>query len=158
MEGENTMNKSKRHSKITGDFGEYIVLYLLSKYGFECARIDYVGINLYAKNNKSGKKIGISVKTNTLNSKKSTKGIEIDSIERAKDACNIFEIEPYLAVVFDQEEYITVIMFPIKKINDFCTTSKTKIRLNLNAESLKEYKDNPEIYYLRLKVEENGWI
>jgi hypothetical protein len=41
--------KSSRHSKITGDFGESIVLYLLSRHGFECARVDHTGIDLIAR-------------------------------------------------------------------------------------------------------------
>lgn len=149
------MDKSKRHAKITGDFGEYFVLYLLSKNSFECARIDYVGIDLYAKSNKSGKTIGVSVKTKTLNSKKPSQGITIDSIERAKKACDVFGIEPYLAVVFDQEEHITVIMFPVDKIDEFCTSSKTKIRLDLRPKALNNYKNHPEVYYMRLKIEDN---
>lgn len=42
--------KSSRHSKITGDYGEALVLYLLSKYGFECARVDHISIDLIASN------------------------------------------------------------------------------------------------------------
>ncbi|WP_075039542.1 hypothetical protein [Anoxybacillus sp. MB8] len=149
------MDKSKRHAKITGDFGEYFVLYLLSKNSFECARIDYVGIDLYAKSNKTGKTIGVSVKTKTLNPKKPTQGIEIDSIERAKEACDVFGIEPYLAVVFDQGKYMTVIMFPVDKIDEFCSTSKTKIRLDLKPQALDKYKNHPEVYYMRLRIEDN---
>ena len=37
--------KSTRHSKITGDFAEGLVLYWLSKYGFECARIDHTRVD-----------------------------------------------------------------------------------------------------------------
>jgi len=48
--------KSSRHSKIAGDFGEYLILYWLSKYGFECARVDYTGIDLIARNPKTGMK------------------------------------------------------------------------------------------------------
>lgn len=151
------MNKSKRHSKITGDFGEYFVLYLLSKHGFECARIDYVGIDLYAKENKTGKTLGISVKTKTLSTTKLTQGITIDSINRAKEACDVFAIVSYLAVVFDQEEYITVIMIPVDKIDEFCTTSKTKIRLDLKPQALNNYKNHPDVYYMRLKIEDNGF-
>ncbi len=50
-----------RHSKITGDFGEAIILYELSKKGFECANIDHTGIDILA--NKGKNRIGISVKT-----------------------------------------------------------------------------------------------
>ncbi len=37
------LSKSSRHSKITGDFAEHLVLYWLSKYGFECAKVDHTG-------------------------------------------------------------------------------------------------------------------
>ena len=55
--------KSSRHHKITGNFGEHFVLYWLSKYGFECAHVDHVGIDLIAKNPHTNERMGISVKT-----------------------------------------------------------------------------------------------
>jgi hypothetical protein len=56
------INKSSRHPKITGDFAESIVLYWLSKHGFECARVDHTGIDLIAKNTIRNELMGISVK------------------------------------------------------------------------------------------------
>lgn len=44
------INKSTRHTKITGDFGETVVLCWLSKYGFECAPVDHTGIDIIANN------------------------------------------------------------------------------------------------------------
>jgi hypothetical protein len=57
------LQKSSRHSKIAGDFGEMLVLYYLSRYGFECARIDHTGIDLLARMEAEEKPWGISVKT-----------------------------------------------------------------------------------------------
>jgi Holliday junction resolvase-like predicted endonuclease len=57
------LTKSSRHSKITGDFGEAIVLYLLSRHGFECARVDHTGIDLIARRPNSKEVLGISVKS-----------------------------------------------------------------------------------------------
>jgi len=59
--------KSSRHSKIAGDFGEHLILYWLSKYGFECARVDHTGIDLIARNPKTRELMGISVKSRTRN-------------------------------------------------------------------------------------------
>ncbi len=39
------INKSTRHSKNTGDFAENLVLYILSKHGFECANVDHCVIS-----------------------------------------------------------------------------------------------------------------
>lgn len=55
-----TLEKSSRHSKITGDMGEALVCYLLSKAGWEIGRFDHTGIDLIARRN--GKRLGISVK------------------------------------------------------------------------------------------------
>jgi len=56
------MKKSTRHSKITGDFAEGLVLYWLSKYGYECARVDHTGIDLIANAPDDSERLGISVK------------------------------------------------------------------------------------------------
>jgi hypothetical protein len=56
------ISKSSRHSKITGNFAEHFVLYWLSKYGFECAYVDHVGIDLIANNPHTSERMGISVK------------------------------------------------------------------------------------------------
>lgn len=57
------IKKSSRHAKITGDFAEHLVLYWLSKYGFECARIDHTGIDLIAGNPDEDIPMGVSVKS-----------------------------------------------------------------------------------------------
>ena len=44
------IDKSSRHSKITGDFAERLILYWLSKNGLECTYVDHVGIDLIAVN------------------------------------------------------------------------------------------------------------
>lgn len=62
------IHKSSRHSKITGDFAENIVLYWLSKYGYECARIDHVGVDLIARRPSGKLTMGISVKSRSRES------------------------------------------------------------------------------------------
>ena len=57
------ISKSTRHAKITGDFGEALVLYWLSKYGFECAPVDHTGIDIIARNPHTNEVMGISVKS-----------------------------------------------------------------------------------------------
>lgn len=67
--------KSSRHSKITGDFAEALVLYWLSRDAFECARVDHTGIDLLARNHHTGELMGISVK-----SRSRYRGTETDSV------------------------------------------------------------------------------
>jgi hypothetical protein len=61
------IQKSSRHSKITGDFAESLILYWLSKYGFESAKVDHTGIDLIARNTVTNEVMGISVKSRSRN-------------------------------------------------------------------------------------------
>lgn len=71
--------KSSRHAKIAGDFGESLVLYWLSKSGFECARVDHTGIDLIANDPSSHELMGISVKTRTRVIRTEATSINLDS-------------------------------------------------------------------------------
>jgi Holliday junction resolvase-like predicted endonuclease len=98
------MKKSSRHSKITGDFGEALVLYWLSKRGFECARVDHTGIDLIARRPDSDDVLGISVKCRSRN--EGTEGTSINLLrkddEKVIGACDAFHCAPYFAIVVDQ--------------------------------------------------------
>ena len=93
------------HAKITGGFGEALVLYWLSKYGFECASFDHTGIDIIARNRYTQEVIGVSVKSRSRN-----KGTEDDSISisndnfaKAEAACAAFRCGPYFAIVVDKQ-------------------------------------------------------
>ena len=93
-----TNEKSSRHSKITGNFGEALVLYWLSKHGFECAMVDHVGIDIIAA--KDHEQTGISVKTRSHEERNSDSvRIKQDNFEKAEDICHAFGCKPSLAVV-----------------------------------------------------------
>ena len=57
--------KCTRHSKIAGDYGEHLILYELSRQGYECARVDHTGIDIIARHPSKSQVMGISVKTRT---------------------------------------------------------------------------------------------
>ena len=97
------MRKSSRHSKITGDFGEALVLYWLSKRGFECASVDHTGIDLIARRPDSDERLGISVKSRSRNEGTETTGINLlrKEDDKIRAACEAFGCIPYVAVVAD---------------------------------------------------------
>jgi predicted AAA+ superfamily ATPase len=84
------IKKSSRHSKITGDFVEQLVLYLLSKHGFESSYVDHTGIDILARNPHTNELIGISVKSRSRNKGKEGTYVNIDdrtrTIYKALDA------------------------------------------------------------------------
>ncbi|MCZ7564531.1 MAG: hypothetical protein M5U08_12760 [Burkholderiales bacterium] len=104
------ISKSSRHSKITGDFAERLVLYWLSKYGFECAYVDHVGVDIIARNPHADEIMGISVKSRSRNP--GTEGTYVsipnDNLTKLDAACKAFDCKPYFAVVVDEAEAISV--------------------------------------------------
>jgi len=58
------IDKSTRHAKIVGDFGEQLVCNWLSRSGWEVVLVDHTGIDLIAYHKQTGKRIGISNKNN----------------------------------------------------------------------------------------------
>jgi hypothetical protein len=119
--------KSSRHSKIAGDFGEILVLYYLSRYGFECARIDHTGIDLIARLKSEPQPRGISVKTASREEfrKKKAMTISYSDIESAERACVAFNATPYLAVVFDGIESVCVLLVEIAPLKSDKNGKKT---------------------------------
>ncbi|MCP4153533.1 MAG: hypothetical protein GY757_37745, partial [bacterium] len=102
------INKSSRHAKITGDFAESLVLYWLSKYGFECAMVDHTGIDIIATNPHNNERMGLSVKARSREDGKEGDSILIknDNFPKALAACDAFGCVPYFAIVVDQGDEI----------------------------------------------------
>ena len=69
--------KSSRHARITGDFGQAVVLYWLSKHGFECARVNHTGINIIARNPLTEELMGISVESRSWSAGKGQEHLSI---------------------------------------------------------------------------------
>ena len=119
--------KSSRHSKIAGDFGEMIVLYYLSRYGFECARIDHTGIDLLARSADESRPRGITVKTaSRIESRKDKPSRQpLSLMDEATKACVPFNADPYIAIVFDGIERICILLRSVEDIRQEQAGSKS---------------------------------
>src|SRR5215212_4511023 len=112
------MQKSPCHSKITGDYGEALVLYWLSKYGFESASVDHTGIDLIVRNPQTQELMGISVKSRSrsVGTERSSLRIPSDNFEKARLARKAFSCTPYFAIVIDAGEMTQVFLLPIEHL------------------------------------------
>jgi hypothetical protein len=116
-----TLEKSSRHSKITGDMGEALVCYLLSKAGWEIGRFDHTGIDLIASRN--GKRLGISVKSRSRHERRNDASINLPwkNIEYTSTACATFGLEPAYAFVCDREgKGIVVYLMSDNVVREVC--------------------------------------
>jgi Holliday junction resolvase-like predicted endonuclease len=149
--------KSTRHAKIAGDFGEMLVLYWLSKSGFECARVDHTGIDLIAA--KPNQRLGISVKSRTRlpGTEKSNVNLYKSHFSKIDQACRVFDCQPYLAIVIEAGETISVFIMPTSRARDHCTTTDAGLYWQMSPIFLNKYASDEEVMRFDLQIKHGRW-
>jgi hypothetical protein len=151
--------KSSRHAKICGDFGESLVLYWLSKHGFECAAVDHTGIDIIARNKISGHLMGISVKSRTRieGTEFSTVDVPAHHFPKIETACKEFGCSPHIAIVVDAHPLIRAYLMPLSRFLELCPTKKNSY-WKMNIESIKAYENDAQIMAFELNcMKTRGW-
>lgn len=149
---------STRHRKIIGDFGEGLVMYWLSKHGFECARVDHTGIDLIANNPHTKEVMGISVKSRTRLEGTATECVTIrgGDFNKVDAACAAFHCSPYFAIVVDAEDCIKV--FITSKSHLFELFKKKKnCYWGMSRSHLKRYATDPQVMAFDLDAKHGHW-
>jgi len=141
------IKKSSRHSKITGNFGENLILYWLSKYNFECANVDHTGVDIIAKNPHTKELMGISVKSRSRGEGKEKESVSIgrDDFDKIRTACKSFGCTPYFAIVVDADDKIYCFIISLKRILKMFSLGKNTLEWKMGEEYLNKYYRDPEI-------------
>ena len=158
------INKSSRHAKIVGDFGEHLVCNWLSRSGWEVVLVDHTGIDIIAYNRKTGQRIGITVKSRTR-----TSGTEKDTVNifRTKNgdrkkvlkSCAGFACEPWIAIYVETSDSADLFLTSLKNYD-------AKYRLNIDKaiedwkmgeKYVDKYKLDLDINHLRLEFKSEHW-
>jgi Holliday junction resolvase-like predicted endonuclease len=152
------INKSTRHSKIAGDFGEMLVLYWLSKYGFECARVDHTGIDLIANNPHTKEIMGISVKsrTRTAGQERTDVSITVKDVENIEKACKAFRCSPYVAIVVDGKDVIRVFITSLARLL-YYFPKKPFSGWKMTPSHLTRYANDPQVMAFELEIKQGNW-
>jgi len=153
------IEKSSRHSKITGNFAENLILYWLSKYNFECANVNHTGIDIIAKNPRTKELMGISVKSRSR--KKGMEGgylgISNDNFDKIKKACKAFNCVPYFAFVIDERGKIYCFILSMEKLLKIFPRGKKIVAWKMGEKYLKKYYEDPEIKVFDFKYKTHSW-
>jgi hypothetical protein len=162
------MEKSSNHSKITGDFAEALVLYWLSKYGYECARIDHTGIDLIARVPKwliardpNGPEVlGISVKclSRYPGTEKESVNLPKDGFDKARSACEVFRCVPYYAIVVDGADFIRSFVLPLSHVEVVAGGRIGEMRYwQMSDQCLDKYYADPLIKRFEIQTSDCSW-
>ena len=153
------ITKSSRHSKIAGDFGETLVLYWLSKHGFECAGVDHTGIDLIARNPHTSDVMGISVKSRTRGSGKESESVTIprDDFAKVEAACLAFGCTPYFAIVVDSDSAIRVFITSLAHLVELYPTKSAGSYWKMSEAHLAKYSGDAEIMTFEFHADTKRW-
>lgn len=153
---EKELSYSSRHKKITGDFGEHLVLYWLSKRGFESILVDHTGIDLISRNPITDELMGISVKTRS--SRSSTLNIPNTDFEKVEEACRNFKCNPYFAIVVDDKSEMLMFIMNMETFKKYAPpTNKRDASWKLSNVKLEEYKKDKDIFMVKMQHEPINW-
>lgn len=122
-------------------------MYWLSKYGFECARLDHTGIDLIARNPRTHEIMGISVKSRSRRAGTEHDNLRIpaDHFDRAKKACRAFNCVPYFAFVMDAGSKIRVFILAMSEMLKTCKARRKSYAWNMKPKDIEQYSTNPKI-------------
>jgi Holliday junction resolvase-like predicted endonuclease len=153
------MAKSTRHSKITGNFAESLVLYWMSKYGFECALIDHTGIDIIARNPHTREVMGISVKSRSRREGTEDTYVSIpnDNFAKAEAACRSFDCIPYFAIVVDAGETIRAFILSADHLRECFPQRKRVAGWKMSTHYLEQYAADPHIRAFEFKTRTTRW-
>jgi hypothetical protein len=154
------IQKSERHQKIIGQFGEHFVCNRLSCSDFDVMLVDHVGIDVIAFREDVGR-LGISVKSRTRGRKGSEEeSVNLFSSEEGKleRVCTNLGLTPWIAVYVETE-----------RCGDLYTTSlenyRTKYQRNtkmlvwdMRRKRQEAYSKDVKIMHLHVDFTLNNWF
>ena len=153
------ISKSSRHSKITGDFFERLVMYLLSKYGFECVYVDHTGIDIIATNPYTEEVMGISVKSRSRNEGKEGQYVNIpnENFDKVDAACEKFNCKPYFAITIDQADNILVFILSKGELLELHPRGQRCSAWTMGRRRMQEYYKNKNIMIFEFEYRVHNW-
>ncbi len=160
------IEKSTRHQKIIGNFGEILVCNWFSRSGFEVTLVDHTGIDILAYDPKSRQRLGVSVKSRTRDKKSEKSSVNIFKYQNGKDdrqkvlnACVAFACEPWLAIYVECTKCADLYLLSLKHYdNNYKGDKEKKIDdWKMNDQYKREYDEDPEVQHIHMAFSASGW-
>ena len=135
------------------------MLYWLSKYGFECAKVDHTGIDIIARNPHTNEVMGISVKSRTRNvgAEKEYVRLPMDDFEKIEAACKAFNCLPYFAVIVDAGDTIRVFITSVTRALQLYPLTPAGSGWRMSPAHLAKYASDSEVMFFEFQSKYGRW-
>lgn len=160
------IEKSTRHQKIIGDFGESVFLNWLSRSGFETCLVNHTGLDIIAYHPSTKKRLGITVKSRTRNVGKENTPVNLLSYQKGKndrqkllDACNAFACEPFVAVYVETLDSANLYLTSLAHYDEKYRSKKVRTLDNwkMGTKYTEQYDKDPEVKNIHITFRTTNW-
>jgi len=160
------IDKSSRHQKIIGNYGENLICNWLSRSGFEVTIVDHTGIDIVAYNPLTKKRIGITVKSRTRTDGKEHDSVNLFSYQRGKNdrekvlaACEAFSCEPWIAVYVEASDHANVYLTSLKNYDKKYRGNRHKAidDWKMTQKNREKYIKDKNIKHISIEYTINNW-
>lgn len=151
------IDKSTRHQKVIGDYGERLVCNWLSRSGFEVSVVDHTGMDIIAYNPSTNQRLGITVKARTRMPGTEKTNVKIfgkknDDRQKLLNACKAFTCEPWVAVYVETLKLGDIYLTSLNNYNKYATTS-----WKMSDEYSELYDKDPDIKHIHFEFHATSW-
>jgi hypothetical protein len=160
------IEKSTRHQKIIGHFGEVILLNWLSRSGFEVCLVDHTGIDVIAYHPATMSRVGITVKSRTRNTGKENESVNLLSYQKGKDdrkkvmdACHFFACDPWLAVYVETAQSADLYLTSLAHYDEKYRAKEGRAidKWKMGKKCTDEYDSDPAVKHVKITFDTTRW-
>lgn len=160
------IDKSSRHQKIIGDFGENLICNWLSRSGWEVILVDHTGIDIIAHNPSTRQRLGITVKSRTRNVGKERTHVNIFSYRQGKndrqkllDACQAFACEPWIAAYVETSKTADAYLTGLRNYDDKYRGKQGRAidSWKMGGKDKERYLEDPDVKHVGIDFHVTNW-
>jgi hypothetical protein len=154
------IQRSERHQKIIGQFGEHLVCNRLSCSGFDVMLVDHVGIDVIAIRKGIGR-LGISVKSRT----RARKDTEEESVNlfratenKLERVCKRLKLTPWIAVYAETERYGDLYLTSLKNYREKYARDTKVLVWEMRKTHKEAYGRDVEVMHYHVEFTLSNWF
>jgi hypothetical protein len=160
------IEKSSRHSKVIGEFGEAFLCNWLSRAGFEVTVVDHTGLDVVAYHPRTKRRLGITVKARTRHRGSESTSVTIfkygkkrDDRRKLLDGCEAFGCEPWAAVYVETEQKADLYLTPLENYDRRYRVGERGTQDTWKMSKLRtgRYVQDPDIWHVSVAFQAAKW-
>jgi Holliday junction resolvase-like predicted endonuclease len=158
------IEKSTRHQKILGEFGEHVVCNWLSRSGFEVSIVDHTGIDLIAYHPETKQRMGITVKSRTRTPGRESESVNLlkkEDHKKLKEACESFGCEPWVGVYVESENHADLYLTNLAHYLARYGPKEGQIRVikdwKMKQKHRDQYLSDPDVKHIQIDFHAHHW-